>query len=469
MKKVVFASLMVLTSVSLVVVPSRQAQASGAQAPATAASGQDSSTIQIKDPAEYNAYQTAITQSDPKAEAAALEDFLKNYPQSVVKKAVLEVLVDTYQKLQDPDKELTATSRVLQIEPNNEQAIFLSVYIKKGQCAKTSDAQTCDDAATLAQKGLTVAKPDATSADDWKKATATYYPVFHSTIALDDALSKKDFKATEAEYTAELMLFSDDQSKSAGLADTYQLAESYVQPGDGQDVVKAIYLYARAVDFAPANYKGPIEKKLEYWYKKYHGKLDGLDDVKTKAAATTFPPADFKIAPAPTPAEQIHTMLTDPSTNLASLALSDKETILALGSKDDAEKIWAVMKDQQTPVPGTVIEATATVIKVAVTDDSKLAKVPDFIVTLKTALPEKEIPQPGFEFGLASKGQAELDGTYDSYTQVPPKAATPATATTPAAAATEAAAQIMLRDGSIQPVKKTAPHKPTATHRPAAH
>ena len=59
MKKVVFASLMVLTSMSLVTVPSLRAQ--------------DSGTIQIKDPAEFNAYQTAYTQTDPKAKAAALE------------------------------------------------------------------------------------------------------------------------------------------------------------------------------------------------------------------------------------------------------------------------------------------------------------------------------------------------------------------------------------------------------------
>jgi len=458
MKKVVFASLMVLTSMSLVCLPSLRAQ--------------DSGTIQIKDPAEFNAYQNAYTQSDPKAKAAALEDFLKNYPQSVVKKAVLDILVDTYQGLNDPAAELTATTRLLQLEPNDEQVIFLTVYIKKGQCAKTGDAQTCDDTAVLAQKGLTVAKPDGVAAADWNKQTTTAYPVFHSAIALDDAISKKDFKAAEGEYTAELMLFSDDQSKSAGLADTYQLAESYAQPGTGQDLIKACWFYARTWNFAPPNFKGPIEKKLEYWYKKYHGKLDGLDDVKAKAALTTFPPAGFTITPAPTPQEQIHAMLTDPSTKLESLALSDKETILALGSKDDADKIWAVMKDQPTPVPGIVIEATASVIKVAVTDDAKTAKIPDFIVNLKTPLADKDIPAPGFEFGLQSdKGKAELDGTYDSYTQVPAKAAVPATATTPATAATEAAVQIVLRDGFVQPEKKKVvpAHKPTPAHRPAAH
>ena len=43
----------------------------------------------------------ATTQSDPKAKAAAIEDFLTKYPQSVVKKTLLDTLIDTYQGLRD--------------------------------------------------------------------------------------------------------------------------------------------------------------------------------------------------------------------------------------------------------------------------------------------------------------------------------------------------------------------------------
>jgi hypothetical protein len=109
------------------------------------------------------------------------------------------------------------------------------------------------------------------------------------------------------------------------------------------------------------------------------------------------------------------------------------------------------------------------VITVAVTQDAKDAKVPDFIVNLKTPLTEKEIPEPGFEFKL--QPAAELDGNYDSYTQVPAKDAVPASGTTPASPATAQSVQIVLRDGFIQPEKKKAvpTHKPSAAHRPAAH
>jgi hypothetical protein len=435
MKKLVFASVMALASISLVSAPTLRAQ-----------------DLTIKDPAEFNAYQMASTQSDPKAKASALETFLTSYPQSVVKKLALDSLVDTYQGLNDTDHTLSAATRLLQVDPNSMKAVFISVIIKKGQCGKTQDAQTCDDAAALAHKGLLAPKPEGVSDADWKNQTAAAYPIFHSAIAFDDAVSKKDFKGAVTEYSAELMLYTDDQSKTTGLPDTLHLAEAYAQP-DAKDLVKSIWFYARALDFAPANYKPIIEKSLDYYYKKYHGDLKGLDDIKSQAALTTFPPGTLKIDAAKTPAEQIHDLILN-TPDLNTLALADKETVLAVGTKDDADKMWALLKDKPTPVPGVVIEASATVIKVAVTQDAKDAKTADFIVTLKTPLTEKEIPAVGFEFGLQSKGQAELDGTYDTYTQIP------------ATATTAQSAQIMLRDGSVQAEKKKAvtPHKPAAGH-----
>jgi hypothetical protein len=292
MKKLVFKSVMALAGISLVVAPMLRAQDS----------------IIIKNPAEFNAYQMASTQNDAKTKATQLEGFLKTYPQSVVKKAVLDSLIDIYQGLNDADNELSAASRLIQVDPNNMKGTFYSAILKKGQCAKTQDVQVCDDAAALAQKGLTLAKPDDTSDSDWKKLTGGTYPAFHSIIALDYAISKKDFKAAIAEYRAELMLYTDEQSKTMGLPDTLQLAQAYLQPG-AVDLTQAIWFYARVWNYVPPAFKAKIEPDLERYYQRYHGNLNGLDDVKTQAAATTFPPATFAITPAPTPAEQIHALL----------------------------------------------------------------------------------------------------------------------------------------------------------------
>src|ERR1035437_3832551 len=126
MKKLVFAFLMASACIGLVSAPKLRAQDS----------------ITIKDPAEFNAYQIATSQTDPKTKASQLEGFLTSYPQSVVKNAVLDMLLDAYQGLSDADKTLSAATRLLQVDPNNMKAIFISVFIKKGQCLKTSDPQT---------------------------------------------------------------------------------------------------------------------------------------------------------------------------------------------------------------------------------------------------------------------------------------------------------------------------------------
>jgi hypothetical protein len=414
-------------------------------------------SITIKDPAEFNNYQNCSTQTDPKAKATCLDGFLTTYPQSVVKQAVLDSLVDTYQGLHDADNTLSAASRLLQVDPNNLKAILYSVIIKKNRCGLTQDVQACDDAAALAHKGLLVPKPAGLSDTDWKTQTGGSYPIFHSAIAWDDAIAKKDFKAAIAEYRAELMLYTDDQSKTMGLQDTLQLAQAYLQPGPSRDLVQAVWFYARVWDYAPPAYKAKIEPDLERYYKKYHGALDGLDDLKAKAMATTFPPGTLVITPAKTPAEQIHDLIAT-TPDLTKLNLGDKEFILANGAKEDIDKLWSVLKDQITPVPGIVIAASASVIKVAVTDDAKAAKTADFIVNLAKPLTEKEIPAVGFEYKIPPA--TTLIGTYDSFTLVP---------------ATETAvqtAQIVLREGEIQLEKKkpAAPaHKPAAGHKPAAN
>jgi tetratricopeptide (TPR) repeat protein len=496
-------------------------------------------SITIKDPAEFNTYQLAISQSDAKARAGALEGFLQAYPQSVVKNDVLDRLLNTYynpapQGTGDPDKALSAASRLLQVDPNNLEAILYSVIIKKTQGAKTQDVTTLDDAAALARKGLLTPKPAGVADADWKSQTSLAYPNFHSAIAFDDAAAHKDFKGAVDEYTQELMLYSDDQAKHAGLMDTYLLAQAYTQPG-AKDLVKAVWFYARVWDFVPAGSKPNIEKQLEYWYNKFHGNLGGLDDLKAKAALTTFP-SGFELKPAETPAEKIHELILA-TPDLRVLNLGDKETVLAIGTTEDADKLWAVLKNEATPIPGTVISApasaikvvvtqgvkvsdfivklttpvefasfkapdaadlksqqefilangvaedtaklsaifddlktpikkiviepVATVINVAVTPDAKASKIADFIVSLKTPVGGKEAPVAGSVFGLSGKGEAELDGTYNTYKQIP------------ATDTVAQSAQIMLRDATIVTAEKKKPGagahaKPGAAHH-AAH
>jgi hypothetical protein len=417
---------MVLASMSLVSSPALRAQ--------------DAGQITIQDPAEFNSYQNAITQTDPTQKAAALEGFLSAYPQSVVKKAVLDQLIDCYYQTNQPAKTIDAAGRLLQVDPTNMKAIYISVNLKKQQCATTldasgvaTDAPTCDDAAVLAQKGLTAPKPAAMSDSDWSKLTSGAYPAFHSAIALDDAVSKKDFAGAIKEYTAELMLYPPDSCTKPGpcLADTLQLAQTYAKPGDSRDEIKAVWFYARAWDFAPPNFKTQIEPLLEYWYKRYHGTLDGdaaikqqITAIETQAQATLFPPDGFSIAPAPTPTDLAHHAYA--SGDPKALSLEDKEYILANGSDADATGLWALLKGQPTPVPGIVIADPANALKISVTTAASV-KPKDYVVKLTNPVACSAVPPPPSElkvadaqaYILANGVKADTDAMGDALTDTP--------------------------------------------------
>ncbi len=432
MKKYLLTSVVILAGFCMVAAPLAQAQD---------ASGQ----ITIKNPAEYNSYQNAVSQTTPQAKAAACEAFLSSYPQSVVKLAILNQLLDAYTQF-DASKAVDAANRLLQVDPSNLKALYLIAFIKKQQAAQVAasnpaqQAQLLDDAAAAAQKGLALAKPDGVTDDAFKKQKSTTDPFFHSVVAYDDIYSKKDLQGAITEFRTELEMLSTSNPAATQVApalnDTLVLGQTYTQLKPA-DMINGIWYLSRAENFAPAQFKPAIDKQAKYWYKRFHGSADGYDAVMAESAKSVFPPQDFKIAPAPTPKEIADKFVAD-NPDFSTYAMGDSEYVLANASPENAEKLFATLKDKVVIIPGTVVSADANQIKLAVTDDAKADKVADFTINMKKPLADKDIPAAGTDM-------KNLVGTYDSYTQTPP--------------------QIIMRDGEIQVEKKpVSHHKPAAGH-----
>src|SRR3954468_16815854 len=98
--------------------PAQPGAAQGAQG----AQGAPQQKKEIKDPAEYNAYINAVQATDPNAKVAALEGFLQQYPNSVMKDDALELLMATYQQTNNPAKTMDAAQRLLQSNQCNVRA-----------------------------------------------------------------------------------------------------------------------------------------------------------------------------------------------------------------------------------------------------------------------------------------------------------------------------------------------------------
>jgi hypothetical protein len=408
MKKVVVASLLAVASVAgvagSVVAQTQVNLGSNAQA----ASGD----VQLS-PAEYKAYNDAISQSTPQTKAPALEQYLTAYPQSTLKATVLEQLMLAYSAF-DPTKTLDAADRLLQVDPNNLRALTFEVYFRDQAADQATDPTAkqaaLDKAAEYGQKGLAVtSKPAGMSDADFAKLKSTAVPVFDRAIA-EAALNKKDAATAITDFKAELASVPVAQTQIPGpmLQDTYTLGQAYYQ-ATPPDYVNCTWYASRAAAFAPEPYKSQMLPLAKFCYKKYHGSDEGYEAVTTAVQTSLDPPADFKIKPAPSPADIVAQVISS-TPDLATLAISDKEFILANGKPEDSAKVWDTIKGKSVQFPDTlVISVTDTALQVAVSDDAVQSKTADF--TFQLAAPLKTPPAVG--------AKVTVTGTYASFTPSP--------------------------------------------------
>lgn len=420
MNKVVVASLLAVASIAV------GGRSMVAQAPASPdASAQSSGGVQMS-PAEYKAYNDAISQTTPQAKAAALETYLTTYPQSAVKADTLQLLMITYSSF-DPAKTLSTADRLLQVQPDNLRALTFEVYFRKQEADKATDPAAkqaaLDAAADFAKKGLAAPKPKEMSDADFTKLKESVTPGFYGAIAAD-AAAKKDMPTAITNYTAELKASPPAATTTPGLTlqDTYLLGLAYYQ-STPPDYVNCTWFTSRAAAFAPEPYKSEFLKVATYCYKKYHGNSEGYDAVTAAVQNNLFPPPGFSIKPAPSPADIVAQVIAS-TPDLSTLAISDKEFILQNGKPEDAAKVWDTIKGKSVQLPDvTVVAATDTAIQASVSDDAVQSKTADFTFNMKEPL--KNPPAPGTK--------VTMTGTYSSYTV---GGVTPGAAGAPAAPST---------------------------------
>jgi tetratricopeptide (TPR) repeat protein len=416
-------------------------------------------------PAEYNAYNSAITQATPQAKAPALEAYLTAYPQSAVKGSVLEQLMLAYSAF-DPVKSLDAADRLLQVDPNNLRGLTFETYFRLSGADSITDASAkqaaLDKAADYAQKGLAAPKPAEMSDADFTALQGQAKPVFYRAIGTA-ALNKKDAATAVTNFKQAIASVPVAETSKPGptLQDTYELGYAYYQMTP-PDFVNCTWYASRAANFAPEPYKTTMLALAKFCYKKYHGADDGYDAVTTAVASNLNPPSGFTIKPAPSPADIVANVIAT-TPDLSTLAVSDKEFILTNGKPEDAAKVWDTLKGKSVQLPDVlVIESTPTVLKVAVSDDAVQSKTADFTFNLAAPDDSKKTPAQAtaakktaddIAAATAVGQKVTLTGTYASYTTNP--------------------VMITMSDGAVvlkKAAKPTPAHHPAAAaHRPAAH
>jgi hypothetical protein len=359
----------------------------------------------IKDQAEYNAYMTAFSTQDPAAKAAAMEAFVAQYPNSVVKIDGLEQAMAAYQRSGNQAKVEDTANRILHLDPNNIRALAIVVFIKRIQATQQGNVQLAADAASQAQRGLAVlpgwTKPEGINDADFQKLRNQMSAIFNGAAGFS-ALQAKSYAAARDFYVKSL------QADPTSMTDTYQLAIALLESNPID--VTGFWYAAKAINLAASQNNGAAERGINQYakakYQRYHGNADGWEQFVQSVANQTFPPAaaglEKIITKAPTLQEIACKAMQE--NDPAELSFSDWEFVLqfrdaAPCNKEAAAKVWAAIQakekngEAKLKIPVKVIASTADSLDVAITDENQQANKPDLHVILEK--PVAKPPAPG--------------------------------------------------------------------------
>jgi tetratricopeptide (TPR) repeat protein len=355
----------------------------------------------IKDPAEYNAYVGAIQQKDTAAQISGLEAFVTQYPNSVIKVSALQTLMQDYQQTNNQQKTIDTATKLVAADPNNVRAMALLAFFDrlKAQGGDPNARQELVDAKKYGQMGLEAlpkfAKPEGTSDADFQKMKDQMGGIFNAAIGIA-ALTDKDYD-TARKALRQTVDSNPDSQKDFSVVYPLALAYAGPTPADPKvepDPINAIWFAARASAVAPnPQYQAQIEKYAKSQYIKYHGGDDGWADVLAQTKANPAPPAGFTIKPAPSPAEQAHTLVGTKKPE--EMDFATWQFIFTNGSKEDQDVVWNAIKGKAVQMQGVVIKATATEFQIAGSSDDIDAKKPDITLTFEDKVPLKLMPKEG--------------------------------------------------------------------------
>jgi hypothetical protein len=409
--------------------------------------GQSSAAApEIKDPAEYNAYIGAIQQKDPSAKVSALEAFLTQYPNSVMKTTALELLMATYQQTGNQAKVVETAKRVLQGDACNLRALALLTFLaRQGVASGQNPQQNLSDLTQYSGKGLECMqsgpKPAGVSDADYEKLKKQVGVIFSGGAGFA-GLQNKDYPRAQTNLKAAVDAEPND------LQNVYPLAMAYLT-ANPPDTLNGLFYIARAAGLAsPGPAQNQIQAYGEKVYKNYHGSDEGWTDYALLTAKTaTTPPADWgekitKYVP-PTPAQQAHDLVKDKTPDqIKQLSFGEWELVLSAGTPEDQNKVWDVIKNVPLQMEGNVIEvASPTELHIAGSQDDIEQKHADITLTMSGPIPKLRMPKPDDTF--------DFEGTPASYTATP--------------------FMMMMSDGKLLKKAGTPAPKKPVHRRPTAH
>jgi tetratricopeptide (TPR) repeat protein len=387
MNKVLVTFVLALTAFSTTTVIAQGGSASGQP-------GQDqpANKKQIQDQAEYNAYIAALNTQDPAQKAAAMADFLNQYPKSVVRLDAQEQEMAAYQAANNPAKVMETARTILQENPNHIRArAIVTAYARS--LASNGDSQALKESCDDAEKGLQALpawpKQEDMSEAEFEKLKNQMADIFNGAKGFC-ALQTKNYAEAKNYYLKAVQL--DPNS----MQDVFQLSIALLE-GNPIDL-NGFWYAAKAISLAGKD-TDTIQKISGYAkakYKYYTGNYEGWDQMVAAAATQSALPTNIatsikrKLTPCEIAVEAVK------NNEAGGLSFSDWEFVLAHApcspaNKEAADKVWQAIlskqKNGETDVklklPVLVIASTKRTLQAAITDENQQAKKADLTVNLE--------------------------------------------------------------------------------------
>ncbi len=293
-----------------------------------------------KDTAEYELVMSIQKEQDPQKKNQLLQQWQEKYPDSKLKTARLQLMLQTYQQLGNAAQMKKVATEMTVADPQGLIGLvgFQTLNLLTVSMNDTSETALADG--EKAANGLLaildqVKKPEQVAEDVWAKETNNYKALAHKTLGWV-ALNRKNFPQAEAAYTESIKI-KPNQGDIALL-----LGNVILRQRIPEKQASALYQYARAASLEGEGALAPPQRQqakayVEKTYTNFHGSQDGLDEILTRAKTEPFPPDDFKIV------------------SKAEIQQQDREKLKA---EDPPLYLWLNVKDNLTGADGdTAAEA----------------------------------------------------------------------------------------------------------------
>jgi tetratricopeptide (TPR) repeat protein len=243
------------------------------------------------DRSEYDLVLTIRAEATPQKRLTLLDQWKVKYPQSELRQVRRELYLAAYQELSDNNHMLDVAKEMVTEQPDNFVGAYWCTLLIPG--AKNPTAELWALGQKAAARLMSGTRPEAVPEAEWAKQKDSA-ELLGRRLKAWILWQSGDYPAAETEFQTYL-------SKNPNNAEmTAWYGMSLAAEKQPEKTSLALWQLARAASIKndqalPEATRRQVGELADRMYASFHGDAEGLEQMRTMAASSAAPPADFKI------------------------------------------------------------------------------------------------------------------------------------------------------------------------------